>query len=270
MSRTIVGKEWKVADLARFLKSGLSFAAALGLFAAAAHAKTVLTFCYDHYPPYTVGDGGIPEGGLKVELLQKVMQRIDGLEAVTVLLPWQRCLAHAKTGEADGILPLFKSPEREAFLAFTEGTFQQTNTFWYNRERFPDGLDWGDGYAGVSRLKLGMVNGSVIDPEMEAAFSSRNRIIRGSDVTGLMQMLLFDQLDLIAIDDAVGRYHVRLNGWQDRIAAAGTPVSSRTSHFGLSRASGAGAYLEEFDRVIRELKAEGEIGRILHSRSYSH
>ncbi|QDI76014.1 MULTISPECIES: substrate-binding periplasmic protein [Leisingera] len=260
----------KAIDPARYLKTGLGCVLAAFLFAAAARAETVLTFCYDPYPPYTLGTGSIPSGGLKVDLLDAVMERIGGLSAVTVLLPWQRCLAQAKSGEADGILPLYKSPEREAFLAFTEPAFQQTNTLWYNRGRFPDGLAWSAGYAGVSHLRLGMVNGSVIDPEMEAAFSARNRIVKSGDAAGLMQMLLFGQLDLIAIDDAVGRYHVGLNGWHDRIAAAGKPVSSRMSHFGLSRASGAAAYLEEFDRAIRELKAEGEIGRILHSRNYSH
>ncbi|WP_084299657.1 substrate-binding periplasmic protein [Leisingera caerulea] len=260
----------KVIDPARVLSTGLGCVVAACLFAAAARAETVLTFCYDPYPPYTMGTGSIPSGGLKVQLLDAVTERIGGLSAVTVLLPWQRCLAQAKSGEANGILPLFKSPEREAFLAFSEPAFEQTNTFWYNRDRFPSGLKWGEGYAGVSHLRLGMVNGSVIDPRMEAAFSARNRIIRAGDAAGLMQMLLFGQLDLVAIDDAVGRYHVGLNGWQDRIAAAGTAVSSRTSHFGLSRASGAEAYLEEFDRAIRELKAEGEIDRILHSRSYSH
>lgn len=256
-------------DLASFLKSGLSCAAAACVFATAARAETVLTFCYDPYPPYTLGTGGIPSGGLKVDLLEAVTERIDGVEAVTVLLPWQRCLKQAKSGEADGILPLFRSPEREAFLAFTEETFQQTNTFWYNRDRFPRGLDWGEGYTGVSHLRLGMVNGSVIDQEMEAAFGSRNRIVRGGDVAGLMQMLLFDRLDLIAIDDAVGRYHVGLNGWMDRIASAETPISSRYSHFGLSRASGADAYVEEFNRVIAELRAEGTINWILHSLDYT-
>ncbi|WP_421055703.1 substrate-binding periplasmic protein [Leisingera sp. D0M16] len=239
------------------------------MFAAAARAETVLTFCYDPYPPYTLGTGGVPSSGLKVHLLEAVVSRIDGLDAVTVLLPWQRCLSQAKTGEADGILPLFKSPEREAFLAFTEATFQQTNTFWYNRDRFPDGLEWGEGYAGVSHLRLGMVNGRIIDGEMEAAFRSHNRIVRGGDAAGLMEMLLFDQLDLIAMDDAVGRYYVGLNGWMDRIVSAETPISSRYSHFGLSRASGADAYVEEFDRVIAELRAEGMINWILHSLDYT-
>lgn len=97
-----------------------------------------------------------------------------------------------------------------------------------------------------------MVNSSVIQPRLEAGFSVRNRIIRGGDAAGLVQMLLFGQLDLAAIGDAAGRCHnVDLNGWQDRIATAGTAISSRTWHFGLSRASGAEAYLEDFDGALR-------------------
>lgn len=239
------------------------------VLAASAQAETVLRFCYDPYPPYTLGTGGIPSGGLKVELLDAVTERIDGVRAVVVLLPWQRCQAQAEAGESDGILPLFKSAERESYLAFTVGTFQQTNTFWYNLQRHPDGLVLGEGYSGVSGLRLGMVNGSVIDPEMEAVFAANNPIVRSGGAGSLLQMLLFGRLDLIAIDGAVGRYHVTRNGWGDRLAAVSTPISSRTSHFGLSRASGADAYLQDFNRAIAELAAEGWIEQILHSTDYT-
>lgn len=47
------------------------------------------------------------------------MERMGGLSAVPDLLPWQRCLTQAKSGEADGILPLFKSTERETLQAFS-------------------------------------------------------------------------------------------------------------------------------------------------------
>ncbi|UWQ34461.1 transporter substrate-binding domain-containing protein [Leisingera sp. M527] len=248
-----------------FVKVLLACFAALSGLADTARADSVLTFCYDPYPPYTLGSGGIPDGGLKVKLLEAVTDRIDGLRAVVVLLPWQRCLAQAESGEADGILPLFKSTARASYLAFTEPTFLQTNTFWYNRERYPQGLDLDEGYARISRLRLGMVNGSVIDQEMERAFENNNRIVRGGDVEGLMQMLLFGQLDLIAIDDAVGRYHVVQNGWQNRIASVATPISSTYSHFGLSRSAGADAYLDVFNRVISELQADGTIAEILSS-----
>lgn len=251
------------------MKTLLSGAAACCIIGAKAQAETVLRFCYDPYPPYTLGDSGIPSGGLKVQLLKAVTERIDGVSAAVVLLPWQRCQAQAKAGEADGILPLFKSADRESYLAFTEGTFRQTNTFWYNRRRYPDGVAVNGGYTNVSGLRLGMVNGSVIDQEMEAAFLAHNPIVRSGDVRSLMQMLLFDRIDVIAIDGAVGRYHVAQNGWQDRIAAVSTPISSRYSHFGLSRASGADAYLERFNQAIAELQAEGRIEEILHSADYT-
>lgn len=253
-----------------FKKVAMACVATACLMTGTARAETVLTFCYGTYPPYSLGSGAIPSGGLKVELLDEVTSRIDGIRAVVVLRPWRRCLAQVKAGEADGTLPLFRSPEREAYLAFTDGTFQQKNTFWYNRRRYPDGLEWGDGFFGVAHLRLGMVNGSIIDQEMEAAFERNNRIVRSRGAHNLMQMLVYDGLDLIAIDEAVGRYHVTRNGWQDRIAVANIPISSKYSHFGLSRVSGADAYLAEFNRVIAELQEDGTIAEILGSTDYTH
>ncbi|WP_152618521.1 substrate-binding periplasmic protein [Leisingera sp. ANG-Vp] len=254
--------------LLKMCQSGLAMAWVLAAPAQALE-ETVLRFCYDPYPPYTLGDGGIPSGGLKVQLLEAVTGRIEGVSAVVVLLPWQRCQAQAQTGETDGILPLFKSAARESYLAFTEGTFLQTNSLWYNMRRYPGGLMPGEGYSEVSQLRLGMVNASIIDEEMEAAFERHNPIVRTGDAASLMQMLLFGQLDLIALDDAVGWHQVVRHGWQDRIGRIASPVSSRYSHFGLSKASGADAYLDAFNRAISELRADGSITEILRSFDFT-
>ena len=78
-------------------------------FPLALQAGTELTFCYDPYPPYTLGKEGEAEGGTKVALLNAVVQRIKGLDAKVEILPWKRCQAMAGSGDVDGILPLFQT-----------------------------------------------------------------------------------------------------------------------------------------------------------------
>ena len=81
----------------------LTFFFGLVLTSQAAHAEN-LSFCYDPYPPYTLGEEGPATGGMKVALLDAVMAQIDGVSATVTLLPWKRCQAVVRSGEMDGIL----------------------------------------------------------------------------------------------------------------------------------------------------------------------
>ncbi len=232
------------------------------------HADTVLTFCYDPYPPYTFGTDGASEEGLKIQLLQAVVDQIDGVTAKVVLLPWKRCQEQARTGRVDGILPTFPNPDRRTYLEFTEGTFSENYSFWYLRDRFPDGLGWGGDYGALSHLTLGMITGGFVSHEMNNAFSQARPILRARDVGSLLKMLIHERVDLISTDDAVGRFHAELNGWTDMITPMQGPIVSRKSRFALSKASGADRYLDAFNRAIRTLETQGTIDAILQSTDY--
>lgn len=242
-------------------------AAALAAFGvpAKAEAETRLTFCFDPYPPYTYETDGKITSGLKVDLLQAVVSRIDGLSAEVQNLPWKRCQAQAEAGKVDGILPLFKTPARERYLAFTTGTFHETYNFWYRRAQFPDGLTWDGEIASVAHLRMGVLTGAFIAQELEAGLEPGNEIVWVKDVGSLMQMLEFGRVDLAVTDRIVGHYTVRQNGWQDSLQIVETPIASKPSYFALSRITGAEQYIEDFNRAIDEMHADGTITAILNS-----
>ena len=224
-----------------------------------------LRFCYDPYPPYTLGVVGNAQGGLKAKLLEEVVARIEGVTATVELLPWRRCQEEARVGRMDGILPAFPSGERAKYLAFTDATFNQSSVFWYDKKRFSGGLSWaGPGDNGLSTMKLGMLNGSILDAAMETAFESRQGIARASDVESLFRMLEHGRIDLVAIDAAVGRHHVKQEGLSGRVVSVSTPISIRTSHFGLSKTNGSDRYLNAFNKALSELRAAGRLEAILH------
>ncbi|KIC18820.1 substrate-binding periplasmic protein [Leisingera sp. ANG-Vp] len=222
-----------------------------------------LNFCYDPYPPYTIGTYGPASNGLKVELLDAVTSRIENLTATVTILPWKRCQQEARNGAVDGILPLFPNPERLEYMAFTDGTFDEQSVLWHRPDQFEDSYVWDGGFSAISHLRLGMLTGSYVDEEMEAAFEGRQGITRARDIQTLMELLVLGRVDLVATDAAVGRHILEINGWQGQAQRLARPVASRTSHFGLSKASGASRYLEDFNRAIAALHAEGAIDAIL-------
>ena len=228
-----------------------------------------LSFCYDPYPPYTIGSSGTPSGGLKVSLLRAVVKRIEGVDATVTLMPWKRCQSETAAGQFDGILPLFVSDERKSYLAFSEPTFDQGASFLYSRNAHKDGLEWNGNYAEISHLRLGMLNGSIIDADMEAAFESHGGITRARDVSSLMEILHRNRVDLVAIDSTVARYKLFKMGLDKHIAKVSRQISTKHSHFGLSKVNGAAdKYLHQFDAIIREMTQSGEIDKILTSTEY--
>lgn len=234
------------------------------MLAQAASAET-LKFCYDPYPPYTFGQEGTPTGGLKVQLLDAVVERIEGVSATVTLLPWKRCQAEVRAGNLDGILPLFPNDERASYMALSEGTFDEQSVLWHRHDQFEAGFQWDGNFAAISHLRLGMLTGSYVDDDMERAFDTASGITRARDIETLMELLVLGRVDLVATDAAVGRHVLTSNSWTDRAQRMTAPVASRTSHFGLSKASGADRFIDEFDAVIAELHADGTISSILES-----
>lgn len=231
------------------------------------HAQTTFTFCYDPYPPYTLGESGTPTGGLKVQLINAVFKKIDEAQAEVILLPWKQCQNQTRLGNIDGILPLFKNNERSQYMLFSDSVFDQTSVFWYKKSKYPQGIKW-EQFSDLAHLKLGMLIGGFIDKDMEASFESKKGIHRGKSVENLFKVLLKDRIDIVAIDTGVGRYVVQKNNWQSDIAMVEKPIGLQESYIGLSKKSEAAALLDQINRVIAKLHKDGSIKRIRESTDY--
>lgn len=233
--------------------------------APAARADTLLRFCYDPYPPYTIQSPGAPLGGIKVTVLKEVVALIDGVDAQVELLPWQRCQEAVRTGALDGILPLFQNEERRSYMAFSDPVFLQESGLFYLHARFPEMLHWSGDAEDIAHLRLGMLRGSYIDGPLEASFATRYEIQRASSVDALFLMLLNGRVDLIAIDLVVGRHVANAMGVTDQVTWAERPISEKPSYFGLSKTTGADTHLEALNAALETLRGEGQLRRIQHS-----
>lgn len=68
------------------------------------------------WPPYVYEENGVLRG-LDYEATQLVLQRL-GVAAEWQLMPWKRCLLALERGQADAILDVFHTSEREASMLF--------------------------------------------------------------------------------------------------------------------------------------------------------
>ncbi|OHX10366.1 substrate-binding periplasmic protein [Chromobacterium sphagni] len=236
------------------------------LLAFEVHAEgRTLAMCYDKYPPYAIGEfGAVTESGIKVRLLQEIAKQL-GLVVVVRILPWGRCQAEAKEGRLDGILPLYKTPEREQYLEFSAPVMKQYNCFLYKKSAFHGDVDWKN-YDKLKKHRLGMEIGSVVDKAMEAAFASSHPIERAADSVALIKMIDSGRIDLATIDSNVGRYLVDQQGVGETIGVSNVPIGQLSyASFGLSKASGAARWIPEFNKAIEKMRASGQLEKIVNA-----
>ncbi|KUM01922.1 transporter substrate-binding domain-containing protein [Chromobacterium subtsugae] len=224
-----------------------------------------LTMCYDKYPPYALGEfDTVAGGGIKVRLLQEIGRQL-GLAVTVKIMPWKRCLTEAKEGRVDGILPLYKTPEREQYMEFSAPVMRQYNCFLYKKSAFRGAVDWRD-YDRLKTHRLGMEIGSVVDKDMEAAFMTAHPIERARDSVTLIKMIESGRIDLATIDSNVGKYLVNQQGVADAIGVSDVPIGELSyAAFGFSRAAGADRWAPDFNRVIEQMRASGLLEKIVSS-----
>ena len=78
---------------------------------AARAEDSVVTFCFNDWPPYSQMVDGKPSG-ISVEILREAATR-SGLRPPFVALPWNRCLQNVRGGMIDAVID---AGPREEFL----------------------------------------------------------------------------------------------------------------------------------------------------------
>jgi len=81
-------------------------------------AEREFTIVGSTYPPYSYIVNGENEG-VNVDIIKAAFKKLN-IKPVFKFRPWERALAEVKNGESDAIYSLFKTKEREEFLAYPE------------------------------------------------------------------------------------------------------------------------------------------------------
>ena len=100
-------------------------------FTARAEPLRIVT---EAWAPYVYKENGQPSG-LDYEISAEVLRRL-GVEVEWQFLPWKRCLLALEQGHADGILDIFRLPERERSMLFVEEPLSEVEfVLFYARTR---------------------------------------------------------------------------------------------------------------------------------------
>lgn len=94
-------------------------------------AQNPFKVVFETYPPYEYFENNNAIG-LDAEIVRNVMNNLK-VNVVFEEYNWDRCLKMVETGEANGIISLFKTKEREVFLYYptTELSYEENVLFTY-------------------------------------------------------------------------------------------------------------------------------------------
>lgn len=232
----------------------------------ALRADQVVTLTSDPWPPYVLGvTGGEATGGIGVELMQRIFDRIDGVDVKFPLVPWKRALQAVEKGTMDGIGILLKTPERERYMEYTDVLFTSHDLVWYTTRRFPHGFSW-NRFEDLKPHMVGVVRGHSYGEEIDKLIKSGD--ITVSDVSSADQLfiqLARGRFDLAFANDAVGHALAKEYVKVSKIVAAEKAASKDVHHIGFSKKSSAREFIPRINEVIKELKGEGVIERIIRN-----
>jgi polar amino acid transport system substrate-binding protein len=235
----------------------IAFAALLFRGPLQAQAEQRLRVAYTEWRPYTYTEAGTP-AGFEIEILTEVLAGM-GVTPVFTSYPWKRCLAYLESGDADALVSLLKTEEREAYALFPEEPISVSKTSFF---RLSDArTEYSGDLAQLKGRKIGVIAGFDYGPDFErASFLDKDASV---DPRGLLTKLLLRRIDLAAENEAVFSAEAARQGASGKIVALSPPLQVRLLYVGFSKAKRLDEFSRRFSEALAAFKKTARYPRIL-------
>ncbi len=244
--------------MARWQKIVLATLAALPLQAFAS-TYTCVSF---EYPPLIRANGDGSPMGLAVDIVDHVFRRLGHTLRVR-LYPWARSLAMAKQGEADCIFTLYRTPEREQFLDYSNESLVLQVIYLYARKDSP--VFFNGDFSALSGFNVGTAHKVNYGPKFEQARPYLS-IDEAPTIEQNFRKLALGRVDIVPSNLYTASSTLTLPSLReraDRIVRLPTPVEAVSSHIAFPKSKNLEALRDSFDAEMRKFAASPEYRRVL-------
>jgi polar amino acid transport system substrate-binding protein len=227
-----------------------------GRLVAAEQAK--LTVAFEHWPPMKIVEGGA-FGGIDAAILREIADRLN-IELEFEICSWNRCVELMRSGHADLITSIAKTPDREEFMYFIEPPHStKLDIAFYMRRGSSETVQ---GYEDLYRSPIGVIRGSVYfqrfdtDPDIVK--------LEVSNEEGLLRILERGRVSLIIGMEINMDYLIAVKGMQDRIEKVPYRITIESpSYIAVSKNSPfLGSVADPLSAVVSQMVETGEIENI--------
>ncbi|WDP92730.1 MAG: transporter substrate-binding domain-containing protein [Desulfobacter sp.] len=224
-----------------------------------ANAQSLITIVRGQdFPPYHFMDESGHETGFIIEVIQAVAEDINiGIKFKQY--PWSRCLRMVESGNADAMMNLFKTAERERFMHFSNNilAYEINQFFKLNNTS----LTYDGDLGALSSLKIGAIRNYSYGPVFDSA--KLDNIYRLETETSLIKALLGKRCHLIIGNNRVIEMLVKQMGVENGVAPLFPVVSKEPLYLGFSKKKNHGGLSETFSRALGKLKRSNAYEKIL-------
>lgn len=210
------------------------------------------------FPPWIIVDKkGIH--GIDIDILNAVGARM-GLRFTYVECPWLRCLRLMEGGAGDLMSGLFRSPDREKYLAYIDPPYyQDPPKVFYTLADRPKAIHKYDDLKGLS---IGVVAGTLYFPRFDNDTQLEKQVFH--EEPQLVRLLGAGRIDTFISTEVEADILIEKAGLSGRFnKSVLEDAESGESYFALSRLSKHQDLAPALSETIRQLKASGELVRII-------
>ena len=180
-----------------------------------------------------------------------VLQRL-GVEVEWQLLPWRRCLMAMEQGQADGILGIFHTPEREASMLFPSEPLSQVELVLFYAKANPHPFH---SLKDLHGLKIGVSAGYWYS---DRAFRESELFTREPAPSHAANFgkLVRKRVDLVINDRRGGHFVLAQTGLDKHVRQHPRVISRDQMYLGLRRDAGFEELARRFPNELRRFKRE--------------
>jgi ABC-type amino acid transport substrate-binding protein len=226
--------------------------------------EAVRLAAFDYPPFYYQGNGEVQ--GIAVELTRALFGRMK-LEMDIEMYPLKRALESLDIGSKDGIMILIKTPERQAYIEFTDAVLTVKGLIWSAADR-PGVAAGFERIEDLRAYKIGVTRGYSYGTRFDEMLKDMDVNVANSDLSNF-RMLLSHRIDVFPCNEIVAgglfKQYPELIG---KAVPSDKSFIEWELHMGISKKSPLKNRMPEINAIIAEMKREGLINAIV--KKYVH
>lgn len=226
------------------------------LLPANGQARTLLAVYMDWFP-YTYQENG-KESGFEIEILKAVMKKMK-VSMNFQRYPWNRCVSSLKNGEADILVSLLRTKEREQFIHYPDHHISISKTVFFTAadKRIP----FSGSYEELIGYIIGVISGFSYGDVFDHTDYLTKEPVKNTDL--LIGKVLCGRNDIGVENLAVITAYACKMNIKEKIRFLKTPIHSQKLYVGFSKKNELEQLCKNFSKFLGEYKKSNEYGAIL-------
>ncbi|WP_208764141.1 substrate-binding periplasmic protein [Shewanella aestuarii] len=199
--------------------------------------------------------------GILVDIVTEAFKRA-GYTVNIQLKPWARCLNEVQNGTVDGIFSVFKLPERDAYLTYTDSPIiSQVESFFV---RADSTITFDGDLTKFEDVEIGVIRNTSYGSSIDEMINNKiwKQVTKTNNIDSLVAMLVGERFDLVPSYHHVFLHAAKRLGVSDKIKELTPIVYELPSYLAFSNKRDYSAIVVDFDKALAQMKSDGTFDAI--------